>query len=830
MSQYVYVKYDSGTSQFQFSSQSDFSGASSSLNLSAGQMYYLDYSDSSISNLGELEVGTSASTSSGSFTQTSDTNITHDTTNNQITLDFTTANPPSALNLAINESGGTYSNFNSVTVGSQTTPAQATYTSPTEVDAATELTAATEANENTKVFASADTVYLDLTGLSNFYELDAASGSLFGTPDQDVGYVLAGTEIYQFKNVDGYIVAGNSTNDPDSPIRVSGLDDINETLIIEGGYNLNVNLGTESTGYGDVVIFNLATGQAVDITLSDSNGFVSFTITDGAETPTTLGGGQIRGADIIVGSDDSTAGDEITGSVLDDIIFGRDGSDIILGGAGADLLIGGAGADTIDGGDGNDIIVDLDSDQLTGGSGKDIFVVQGSDASFATITDFEVAQTGLRFGGLNSQRFEDRIALTINTAALAGTAFASYTDDNIGSNYYGLSKAVKVDIVQARDDSSNLIANTFDMIAWIDKDNDGTMDIAADNTSELLAKTRFAVDGTDALGAGDRFEAVTVAQTDMSANYSSYLLDQLESLASSGEMPDDQTVTLFVAVEKVAKNIRLGEGQKVLVAQTDAGSEIETVFIPSNTSEILVGSRLSDTYTLTKQVFVDPTSGGQAGNQGYASDTVVERGGSSDSLDIDMNFSDLLVGNLDVSRYERGREGDGASLKLSHTSKNAEDLNSFELTVYKQYVDYDSSFRVEDLALNDGSLSLGVSSDGEISINSSVDGLLVGSTQNDVFVIDKNSADVGTIVVTDFAAGDVIKFDGFGGTDLQASSIDPLTSWTEGDSTTTDLSGKNVQKVSFTDSSNSNAAVVDIIFVDSTVSGAGWWDELTPAS
>ena len=64
--------------------------------------------------------------------------------------------------------------------------------------------------------------------------------------------------------------------------------------------------------------------------------------------------------------------DIITGSSVDNRLFGAGGNDTLSGGAGQDILAGGTGSDTLDGGDGIDIINAGDgNDMLFGGDGDD---------------------------------------------------------------------------------------------------------------------------------------------------------------------------------------------------------------------------------------------------------------------------------------------------------------------------------------------------------------------------------------------------------------------------------------------------------------------------
>jgi VCBS repeat-containing protein len=89
-----------------------------------------------------------------------------------------------------------------------------------------------------------------------------------------------------------------------------------------------------------------------------------------------------------------TALDEaIYGSNNNDVINGMGGSDHLYGQNGEDTLNGGAGIDFLDGGNGKDILIGgKGSDFLTGGEGNDLFVFgkEGTSKDIDVITDFKV--------------------------------------------------------------------------------------------------------------------------------------------------------------------------------------------------------------------------------------------------------------------------------------------------------------------------------------------------------------------------------------------------------------------------------------------------------
>jgi Ca2+-binding RTX toxin-like protein len=85
----------------------------------------------------------------------------------------------------------------------------------------------------------------------------------------------------------------------------------------------------------------------------------------------------------VVGSDDATNGDQITGASAAETLEGRAGDDVINGGAGNDTLYGDDDADTLNGDDGDDSLDGgPDTDDVNGGAGDgDVCMLAGSDTT-----------------------------------------------------------------------------------------------------------------------------------------------------------------------------------------------------------------------------------------------------------------------------------------------------------------------------------------------------------------------------------------------------------------------------------------------------------------
>ncbi|MGL4634415.1 MAG: cadherin domain-containing protein, partial [Beijerinckiaceae bacterium] len=156
-----------------------------------------------------------------------------------------------------------------------------------------------------------------------------------GGDDADILYGEAGNDVIDGGTADDQLIGG------------AGAD----TLTGSAGDDY-IRYDTDTTG----VNINLNTSTATGVVGSEANGDM------------------ISGFEHVFGG---AGGDTITGSSIDNIIFGQDGLDIIDGGDGNDFIFGGAGADTLTGGSGNDwlnyqdgsvgVVVNLDTNAASGG-------------------------------------------------------------------------------------------------------------------------------------------------------------------------------------------------------------------------------------------------------------------------------------------------------------------------------------------------------------------------------------------------------------------------------------------------------------------------------
>lgn len=144
--------------------------------------------------------------------------------------------------------------------------------------------------------------------------------------------------------------------------------------------------------------FGLGTQFRQIVTYLDGNG-VSHTLT----TAPSAGMGQIQ-----VGT---AAGNTLSGTTYQDVIYGLGGNDTLSAGNGDDYVDGGAGADVLDGGAGLDL--------LLGGVGNDIYIISNATHHAAA----EIRDTDTTAGNLDEVRFSSLTATQTLTLVAGDTGF-----------------------------------------------------------------------------------------------------------------------------------------------------------------------------------------------------------------------------------------------------------------------------------------------------------------------------------------------------------------------------------------------------------------------
>ena len=339
--------------------------------------------------------------------------------------------------------------------------------------------------------------YVDLTavsaGLDSYFVLD------LGVPDGVDELSTLGTDqtgSYGLSGFEGFIVAGSAVSQlgADTQIDIFTSPDANDSVVIAEGSGLSIDLGVESDW--DILSFR-GTDAAVDITLTDKTSYVTFEAFGGNS--------EVLGADAVLGSE---AGDTITGYASStNALAGSAGDDTITGGNEADALVGGDGDDTLIGGAGDDLLVDLDGNttgSLIGGDGRDLYYVRGDETSAAHISGFGVAQDGLARGSLSSDLYNDRIAFSISSSALATIAALSQADTvnwppsptaTEIAEYLQLRDLISLDVTNASGDGQN-----WELTATVNH-----LDAEGASVSTLLGRATFSTDTAytiDANGVG----------------------------------------------------------------------------------------------------------------------------------------------------------------------------------------------------------------------------------------------------------------------------------------------------------------------------------------
>jgi len=299
----------------------------------------------------------------------------------------------------------------------------------------------------------------------------------------------------------------------------------------------------------------------------------------------------------------------------------------------------------------------------------------------------------------------------------------------------------------------------------------GQVDVVLDSDTRLDAAT-------------ERLEHRIEDQEDFLASIKSAVRDQMlyneSALSVTGTQTNtdqllDGTVNLFISLVREDKfAVPGGQGKPVLVALRDGnGNDVGSNFRPGKGNEVIAAGRESDKITIQRDEEMSLTDT-------YGRDTVIERGGDNDQIIMPLSFQDILDNDdLDLSRTQRGREGEGKTLQIRYhdSTQDADSINDVDLMVYKQYNDYSSSFRVENLTLynDDGNggyvetnYDLGTVTATGLETSGGKDAYLVGRENViDQMVIKLNEGEAGidnilNIVLADVTAEDKVLIEGDG--------------------------------------------------------------------
>ncbi|UTF48808.1 cadherin-like domain-containing protein [Desulfomicrobium sp. ZS1] len=150
-------------------------------------------------------------------------------------------------------------------------------------------------------------------------------------------------------------IAGNAASN-----LLVGLDGDDTLLGGEGNDTLRGGAGVDLIDGGlgwDFADYRDSAGWVnVDLNIQDG-----LTAQSGGGTDNDALGDTLVGIEHLIGSDDASHGDVLTGNAASNHLIGLDGDDTLIGGAGNDTLVGGAGADVLSGGTGTRDLADYSS-------------------------------------------------------------------------------------------------------------------------------------------------------------------------------------------------------------------------------------------------------------------------------------------------------------------------------------------------------------------------------------------------------------------------------------------------------------------------------------
>ena len=217
-----------------------------------------------------------------------------------------------------------------------------------------------------------DGVDNDLDGGTGTNTLDYTYETSSTIIDLDVGTVTIGGEtdtVTNFQNLYG----GSGVDDFFGDAGDNVFDGNNGADDIEASFGNDTYDGDNGN---DILRYGNARFDAESITVDLSNtSFSDSTLGAGFSQLTLNTSGDIhliKSIYEIAGTNNTSTGDNITGSSAAEYLRGNNGGDTLNGGGGNDILEGGAGADTINGGTGNDTIQGgSDNDIIDGGDDND---------------------------------------------------------------------------------------------------------------------------------------------------------------------------------------------------------------------------------------------------------------------------------------------------------------------------------------------------------------------------------------------------------------------------------------------------------------------------
>ena len=499
-------------------------------------------------------------------------------------------------------------------------------------------------------------------------------------------------------------------------VTVLGRDGVSEVVQLTAGNN-DIDLGG-GAGVTDVVSYAGSTfGVTADLSKPDSSGAVTVSF---AGTGTVPASDLVSNVEGIVGGD---AADILTGDSNNNLLIGGGGNDTLSGGAGNDFLYGGSGNDTLIGGTGNDFIGDFSgANSMTGDAvsgttrGKDIFAVAGGvgaggatdAASLSHITDYDLAPalTALPGRGFNANDsvifFADLGASFGASGNSATTSWTNFFGGNAALASAAMAAVASNDLTQWH---SFVQTNIYSHLSLILEDPSTQSTVSKDRLFEMVFKP-------DA----DPLHTIKLAEVKLdnvaNIDLTQYQLGVVTLTDPIGSMPVSEILLNNLATNPdhvgaigmrgAVEMDRIGTLTDSLGNDVIVGSSAANIIVASGGDDVLSGRRGADSYQYLLQDFNTATA------DDYFGHDLITDWGSRGSTDADQIFIEgARISNLSFHRTTYAREASGASLNIeaSQGTYNADgtfvEQNHGLITVFNQYSQSQSAYRIENLVLNE---------------------------------------------------------------------------------------------------------------------------------
>ena len=459
----------------------------------------------------------------------------------------------------------------------------------------------------------------------------------------------------------------------------------------------------------------------------------------------------------------TTEAETLTGSELNDVIYGDAGDDIINGGEGDDIISGDEGTNTIDGGDGNDVFGNtyVDTAKFTGKYADysisqldNTWTVSLAGTSADTLTNIEV----LEFSDMSLNLVTDVATRDFDKD---GSIDFVHLTGTLGDNTFNSNDSSFGDTIWSNGSSVDYYLNLG----------------AGDDTAKLGSgdDTMFDHLGTDSYDGGDGFDTLQLVGK---REHWTFDFGASDGSVTITDTDGNNTKTL-----KNIEQVQFSDQMMVLTATT---SQLDTNGDGINETVLYAGTEGADSYSATADANLSWILNGNAGDDSLTGGSANDRlnGGDDDDQLSGGAGSDTAVFNTltQAATITQVKLTSSGSI-LSEDAENGT-LNGFKVTL--EDTSFDLLIDMEVIEFSDGLISLTKSeevlssfslSTGLVdtryvtgtqfddTLNSSSDqDEMTGGAGNDTFVL----IEIGykTVTVTDFegldsngAAQDILQFD-----------------------------------------------------------------------